>query len=117
MSRWGELHKEGPRRRLLDRSRWRHRLMRRASRIYPNPDPFDRCRHSTRTWEDVWKSRYAYVKRYYRNRKACNGDCCRNFRRSAKAMTPQEFRAELEARDQFSELELRFKSSRFRPRF
>jgi hypothetical protein len=117
MSIRGEYRKERSRRRLADGRRWRGRLMRRAALIYPHPCPFDRCRRSMRTWEAVWQRRHEYVSRYYRNRKVCVGDCCRNYRRSAKAMTRQEFRAELDARAQFDEFGLRVKANRFRPRF
>jgi hypothetical protein len=116
MSRWGEPFKDVLRRRLLDRIRWRRKLMRRAGLMYPHPYPGDRCRRSMSTWDDVWERRREYVSRYYANRKICEGDCCRNYRRTAKAMTPQELRAELDARTQNEEVGLRVKPSRFRPR-
>jgi hypothetical protein len=55
-----------------------------------------------------------YVRWFYRNRRTCRGLCCADRRRWSKWMTHRERRAEVDAREQFEELGLRFRPSRFR---
>jgi hypothetical protein len=111
MRGWGESRKDRARRRLRDRRRIMSRLMRRARHIYPYPEAWT----NMYTWADVLHERRVYARLYYRNRKRCNGSCCHNPRAISKGMTPQEYRAELDAREQCGEAGLSYTGNRFRP--
>ena len=54
-----------------------------------------------------------YARQFYSARKQCRGPCCANTRRFRNAMTVQEWRAYLDARDQFEELGVQYRASRF----
>ena len=54
------------------------------------------------------------IRWFYNARRTCRGQCCADPRRWYKWMTYKERRAEVDAREQFEELGLKFKPSRFR---
>ena len=86
-------------------------LMRRATRWHPGPEAGI---SNLETWSDVWDTRREYVQKHYRNRKLCRCFQCINARHGYGCMTPQEWRADLDAREQFDEAGLRLKRVRFR---
>ena len=54
-----------------------------------------------------------HARKFYSARKQCRGDCCANPRRSYKAATCAERRADVEAKEQLEELGLQHTPSRF----
>ena len=113
MAGLGESREKRAVRRLRDRSRIIMRLRRRAALFYDCPE----MGTSLGTWSDVLRERERYARLHYRNRKRCSGSCCRSARRTARAMGYQEYRAELDARQQCEEVGVRYKGSRFRMRW
>jgi len=106
-----EALKERARRRIRDRKRMMAMLWRRGKVQHDVPGSWWRLE----TWDDVFRARDRYARRYYRNRKRCGGLCCKSMRKTAKFMGVQEYRAELDAREQYRELGIAWKPSRFRP--
>ncbi len=98
-------------RRFHQRRRWLRRLLQRARELYPHPDFLY---INMRTWSEVHEARRRYVQLHYRTRKTCSGWCCGNPRRHFRAMTAQEMRAALDAREQFEEVGLMYRRGRFR---
>ena len=75
-------------------------------------------------WSIIWSAKESseaeleqyctdYVRWFYSARRTCRGPCCADPRRWYKRMTYKERRAEVDAREQFEELGLKFKPSRF----
>jgi len=109
MQYWGEPNKRRGRRRQRDRRRWINRLKRRARTHYPGPQP---CTMNLHTWAEVRRTRAWYARTYYRTRKRCSDFCCGNPRKFYNTPTPQERRAEDEARVQFQECGVYWKAGR-----
>jgi hypothetical protein len=99
-------------RRRRDRRRMLRRLVRRNARfrdVYvTEPRLYVKGPVLSRE-EDDWR----YAHRFYSARRQCRGPCCADPRRWYKRMTYKERRAEVDAQEQFEELGVKFKPSRF----
>ena len=111
MEKWEESSYRRHVRRIRHKRRIMRFLMRRAIRWYPGPDP---CSRDLQTWSDVEKGRREYVRQHYGSRKLCRCFQCMNARRGYGCMTPQEWRAYLDAREQSEEAGVRVRPARFR---
>ena len=100
-------------RRIRDRQRVRAMLRRRhaqtRSQFYDIPTKVGPGAMLYGREADEW-----YARHFYSARRQCRGVCCADPRRFWKAMTEQERRAFDDAKDQFDELDLPCKHSRFR---
>lgn len=103
-----EAAKARARRRLRDRKRVMAMLRRRAKSWYEGPAEIWRLR----TWDEIFEEREMYARLRYscRRRSRSYG----NPRRSDKVMTAQERRSEYDAREQFDEVGIPCKRSRFK---
>lgn len=99
-------------RRIRDRGRVRTMLRRRHAQIRSQFHDIPTRAGSGATLcgreADEW-----YARHFYSARKQCRGICCADWRRCWNAMSEQERRAYDDAREQFDELGLRCKPSRF----
>ena len=100
-------------RRLRDRKRMLRRLVRRNARfrdVYVTEPQLYVKGLVLSGEEDDWR----YAHRFYSARKQCRGECCADPRRWYKWMSFKERQAEVDAREQFDELGLKFQPCRFR---
>jgi len=111
MEKWEEPSYRRHVRRIRHKRRILRFLMRRAVRWHPSPEVGV---SNLRTWSDVEDTRREYVREHYRNRKLCSCFQCINARHAYGCMTPQEWRAYFDAREQGEEAGVRVGSARFR---